>query len=76
MRQRAHTAALLHVAQNERFVGKHEGGSGVFACEQDPPFGGQAARRGWQAAPVHGSEDGLTEVASNGGMQLIQADGV
>jgi len=30
----------------------------------------QAARRGSQAAPVHGSENGLTAVASNGGMQL------
>jgi hypothetical protein len=37
---------------------------------------GQAARKGPQSAPVHGSENGRNEVSSNGGKQLIPADGV
>jgi hypothetical protein len=50
--------------------------SRVFAWEHAPPSAAQAERRGWQPAPVHGSENGLTEVSSNGGKQLIPADGV
>ena len=76
MRRRAHPAALLYVAPNEGFKGNTRAARGVFACEQDSPFGGQAARWGWQAAPVHGLENGLAEASSNRGLQLIRADGV
>jgi hypothetical protein len=44
--------------------------------EQASPPVGQAARRGSQAALVHGSENGRNEVSSNGGKQLIPPDGV
>jgi hypothetical protein len=37
---------------------------------------GPAARKGAEAAPVHGSENGRNEVPSNGGKQLIPADRV
>src|SRR6266478_8549131 len=44
--------------------------------EQVSPSVRQELRRGSQAAPVHGSENGRNEVSSNRGKQLIPPDRV
>jgi hypothetical protein len=72
---RSSLATVLHVAQNKEFEGGRKVGSRALAC--GPTLRLQPEmRKGSQAAPVHGSENGRKEVLSNGGKQLIPADGV